>query len=95
MGRLPQAFDAHNAAWAKEYEELKGLLSAEDYEQAKASTLSAFYTPQEVIAGMYDILQRFACMAGTVFWNPQWERGISLPICPPRSQKRTAVWRRA
>lgn len=81
-GGLPQAFDAHNAAWAKEYEELKGLLSAEDYEQAKASTLSAFYTPQEVIAGMYDILQRFGAQGGNRILEPAMGTGNFFAYMP-------------
>lgn len=81
-GGLPQAFDAHNAAWAKEYEELKGLLSAEDYEQAKASTLSAFYTPQEVIAGMYDILQRFGVHGGNRILEPAMGTGNFFAYMP-------------
>lgn len=81
-GGLPQAFDAHNAAWAKEYEELKGLLSAEDYEQAKASTLSAFYTPQEVIAGMYDILQRFGVQGGNRILEPAMGTGNFFAYMP-------------
>ena len=79
---LPQAFDSHNAAWAKEYEDLKGLLSAEDYEQAKASTLSAFYTPQEVIEGMYDILQRFGVQGGNRILEPAMGTGNFFAYMP-------------
>lgn len=41
-GGLSQAFDEKNESWKKEYAELKNLLSAEDYEQARSSTLNAY-----------------------------------------------------
>lgn len=41
-GGLSQAFDANNESWKKEYAELKDLLSVEDYEQARSSTLKNF-----------------------------------------------------
>src|SRR5699024_9502139 len=52
-GGLSQAFDEKNESWKREYAELKTLLSAEDYEQARSSTLNAYYTPKEVIGGIY------------------------------------------
>ena len=58
-GGLSQAFDEKNESWKKEYAELKNLLSAEDYEQARSSTLNAYYTTKDVIGGIYAALQRF------------------------------------
>lgn len=43
-GGIPQAFDEKNTDWAKEYAELKSLLPADEYSEARASTLNAFYT---------------------------------------------------
>lgn len=58
-GGLSQAFDEKNPDWQKEYTELKGLLSAEDYDNARGSTLNAYYTPKDVIDGIYKALDRF------------------------------------
>ena len=52
-GGIPQAFDEKNADWAKEYAELKSLLPADEYSEARASTLNAFYTSPTVIKAMY------------------------------------------
>ena len=58
-GGLAQAFDEKNESWKKEYAELKSLLSTEDYEQARSSTLNAYYTAKDVIDGIYSALNRF------------------------------------
>ena len=55
-GGIPQAFDEKNADWAKEYAELKSLLPADEYSEARASTLNAFYTSPTVIKAMYEVL---------------------------------------
>ncbi len=52
-GGIPQAFDEKNADWAKEYAKLKSLLPADEYSEARASTLNAFYTSPTVIKAMY------------------------------------------
>ena len=48
-GGIPQAFDQDNASWSKEYTQLKELLSPQEYRQANASVLDAFYTSPTVI----------------------------------------------
>ncbi|GIU41020.1 hypothetical protein TUM3794_20430 [Shewanella colwelliana] len=53
-GACPQAFDPNNDKWAKRYNELKGLLTPEQYKKAQQSTLSAFYTPDFLSAAIYD-----------------------------------------
>ena len=64
-GGLPQAFDDRNAAWHREYEELKALLAPEDYEQARSSALNSFYTPKEIVTGIYSGLGRIG-VRGTI-----------------------------
>lgn len=59
-GGLPQAFDPENSGWKSEYDELRGLLSVEDYAQARRSTQDAHYTSAEVIKGIYQGLERLA-----------------------------------
>ncbi|WP_412499337.1 DEAD/DEAH box helicase family protein [Shewanella indica] len=53
-GACPQAFDPNNDKWAKRYNELKCLLTPEQYKKAQQSTLSAFYTPDFLSAAIYD-----------------------------------------
>lgn len=43
-GGIPQAFEERNGAWTEEYLELKGILTLDEYNAARASTLNAFYT---------------------------------------------------
>lgn len=56
-GGLQQAFNKDDTSWSKEYEELKSLLNDEEYEQARGSVLTAFYTPPIVINTIYQALQ--------------------------------------
>ncbi len=56
-GGLQEAFDENNDSWSKEYSILKELLTDEEYVTARASTLTAFYTPPVVINAMYKALQ--------------------------------------
>ncbi len=58
-GGIPQAFDKENPTWSKEYSELKELLSTDEYESAKSSTLDSHYTPKIVIDSIYKSLKHF------------------------------------
>ena len=57
-GGLQQAFKKDDNSWSQEYQTLKELLTDEEYENARASVLTAFYTPPIVIKSMYEILQK-------------------------------------
>ena len=81
-GGLSQAFDEKNESWKKEYAELKTLLSAEDYEQARSSTLNAYYTPKEVIGGIYAALQRFGVKANNRILEPSMGTGNFFGYMP-------------
>ena len=66
-GGLPQAFDAANADWSKEYAELKALMTGEEMEAARQSTRYAHYTSREIIQdGIYAALRRFGFTGGRV-----------------------------
>ncbi|MBQ5990524.1 MAG: DEAD/DEAH box helicase family protein [Oscillospiraceae bacterium] len=65
-GGMPQAFDANNSSWSAEYNELRSLLSPEEYENAKASTLTAFYTSPAVISAVYEGLANLGFKEGNV-----------------------------
>lgn len=65
-GGLPQVFDESNSQWAKEYAELKELLTAEEYSSARASTLNAHYTSPTVIKAMYACLANMGFQTGNI-----------------------------
>ena len=65
-GGLAQVFDSHNTNWSNEYNELKSLLSPNDYILARESVLSAFYTSKTVIDGIYEGLRHLGFVSGTV-----------------------------
>lgn len=65
-GGLADAFDVSKDSWKAEYEELKELLTQEEYEAARASTLTAFYTPPEVIDTVYRVLENLGFEKGNI-----------------------------
>ena len=65
-GGLPQAFDVENASWQKEYQQLKSLLTDEEYAAARGSTLNAHYTSPVVIRAMYEALDSMGFQDGNV-----------------------------
>ena len=65
-GRLADAFDPDKDSWAKEYKELKGLLSEDEYAAARASTLNAHYTSPTVIRAIYDTVEQMGFRTGNI-----------------------------
>ena len=65
-GSLSQAFDSSNAQWQIEYDNLKGLLTDAEYESARESTLSAFYTPPVVIRAIYQTIEAMGFKRGNI-----------------------------
>lgn len=65
-GGLSDAFEPNKDSWHSEYTELKSLLTEEEYAAARSSTLTAFYTPSEVIDAMYTALRKMGVGAGTI-----------------------------
>lgn len=65
-GGLASAFDDSSNTWANEYRELKAVLSEDEYKSARASTTTAFYTPAEIIQGIYQALQQFGFQGGNL-----------------------------
>ena len=80
-GGIPQAFDEKNADWAKEYAELKSLLPADEYSEARASTLNAFYTSPTVIKAMYESLSNMGLSKGNVL-EPSCGVGNFMGLVP-------------
>ena len=65
-GGIPEAFDENNDAWSDEFSELYGLLSPEEYSSARASTLTAFYTPPVVISAIYKVMENMGFQRGNI-----------------------------
>lgn len=65
-GGLADAFDETKSAWANEYQELKELLSDEEYVSARESTLNAYYTSPTIIRGIYHTLEKMGFAKGNI-----------------------------
>ena len=65
-GGLADAFDPDKAGWHAEYDELKGVLSPEEYAAARASTLNAHYTSPTVIRAIYDAVENMGFQTGNI-----------------------------
>ena len=65
-GGLADAFDPGKDSWAKEYAELKGLLSEDEYAAARSSTLNAHYTSPVVIRAIYDAVEKMGFKSGNI-----------------------------
>ena len=65
-GGIPQAFEAQNEDWRREYAELKALLSETEYVSARASTLNAHYTSPTVIRAIYDAVEQMGFRTGNI-----------------------------
>ena len=65
-GGLADAFDPSKDSWAKEYAELKGLLSEDEYAAARSSTLNAHYTSPVVIRSIYDAVEKMGFQSGNI-----------------------------
>ena len=81
-GGLAQAFDEHNVAWKNEYEELKDVLSVEEYAAAKGSVLNAHYTSKTVIDGIYKALTRFGVKGNNRILEPAMGTGNFFGFMP-------------
>ena len=65
-GGIPEAFDENNSSWADEFIELYTALSPDEYESARASTLTAFYTPPVVISSIYKAMEQMGFREGNI-----------------------------
>ena len=80
-GGIPAAFDDKNEAWAAEYAQLKATLTPEEYREARASTLNAFYTSPTVIKAMYEALGNMGLQQGNVL-EPSCGIGNFMGLVP-------------
>ena len=84
-GGLADAFDPSKDSWAKEYAELTGLLSEDEYAAARSSTLNAHYTSPTVIRGIYDAVERMGFHSGNIL-EPSMGVGNFFGMLPDSMQ---------
>ena len=84
-GGLADAFDPGKDSWAKEYAELKGLLSEDEYAAARSSTLNAHYTSPTVIRSIYDAVERMGFHSGNIL-EPSMGVGNFFGMLPDSMQ---------
>ena len=84
-GGLADAFDPGKDSWAKEYAELKGLLSEDEYAAARSSTLNAHYTSPTVIRAIYDAVERMGFRSGNIL-EPSMGVGNFFGMLPDTMQ---------
>lgn len=84
-GGLADAFDPGKDSWTKEYAELKGLLSEDEYAAARSSTLNAHYTSPTVIRGIYDAVERIGFRSGNIL-EPSMGVGNFFGMLPDTMQ---------
>ena len=84
-GGLADAFDPGKDNWAKEYAELKGLLSEDEYAAARSSTLNAHYTSPTVIRSIYDAVERMGFRSGNIL-EPSMGVGNFFGMLPDTMQ---------
>ena len=85
-GGLADAFDETKANWASEYQELKSLLSAEEYDSARESTLNAHYTSPVIIKAIYDAMERMGFSKGNIL-EPAMGIGNFFGMLPENMQE--------
>ena len=84
-GGLADAFDSGKDSWAKEYVELKGLLSEDEYAAARSSTLNAHYTSPTVIHAIYDAVEKIGFRSGNIL-EPSMGVGNFFGMLPDTMQ---------
>ena len=89
-GGLPEAFDENNSAWANEFAELYTILSPEEYAAARESTLTAFYTPPDVINAIYKAMEQMGFKEGNLL-EPSCGIGNFIGMLP-KSMKSTKIY---
>ena len=84
-GGLADAFDPSKDSWTKEYAELKGLLSEDEYAAARSSTLNAHYTSPVVIRSIYDAVEKMGFQSGNIL-EPSMGVGNFFGMLPDSMQ---------
>ena len=84
-GGIPEAFDERAGFWQSEYTMLKNILTPEEYAAARESTLTAFYTPPEVITAIYKAMEQMGFKEGNLL-EPSCGIGNFIGMLPQSMQ---------
>ena len=84
-GGIPEAFDERAGSWQSEYTMLKNILTPDEYAAARESTLTAFYTPPEVIAAIYKAMEQMGFKEGNLL-EPSCGIGNFIGMLPQSMQ---------
>lgn len=84
-GGIPEAFDESNSSWDAEFLELSAVLTPDEYESAKASVLTAFYTPPVVISAVYKAMEQMGFREGNIL-EPSCGIGNFIGMLPDSMQ---------
>ena len=85
-GGIPEVFDEGAGSWHTEYAMLKDILTPDEYNSARESVLTAFYTPPEVIQGIYKVMERMGFREGNIL-EPSCGIGNFIGMLPPEMQQ--------
>lgn len=88
-GGLADAFDPNKSSWSQEYRDLKAILTESEYQAARSSTLTAYFTPPEVIHTMYRALERMGVRGGNIL-EPSMGTGAFFAHKPSSFDLRSA-----
>ena len=91
FGSLPQVFDENNEQWAERRNQLKALLTKEEYDSLEESTLSAHYTSPEIIQAMYAALEQFGVKGGNIL-EPSMGNGAFFAHMPPALKENAKLY---
>ena len=89
---IPEAFDENHSSWADEFIELYTALSPDEYESARASTLTAFYTPPVVISSIYKAMEQMGFKEGNIL-EPSCGIGNFIGMLPHSMHISTTCYR--
>lgn len=90
-GGLSEAFDSSKEKWTEEYNQLKELLTEEEYKSAKASVLDSFYTPPYIIESIYSALKNMGFDGGNIL-EPALGTGNFLGKMPESTYKESRIY---
>lgn len=90
-GGIPQAFVEDHKDFKKEYKELKNILTEEEYNAARKSTLNAHYTPPELVSTMYDISKKLGFNGGRIL-EPSMGTGFFFGLMPKEIQSSSKLF---
>lgn len=91
FGSLPQVFDNHNEQWAERRNQLKSLLTKEEYDSLEESTLSAHFTSDEIVKAIYEGIEGFGVYGGKIL-EPSMGNGAFFRDMPTELKNKSELY---